>query len=134
DRDILLPDRRNLFAYPLGPGGTENTFQHAGGEAIFNLPNGLHGFMLVNAVGTRIDKAPTAIVSDPRRPDRAVEPGVSCMSCHLTGIQPKTDQIRAHVAGNAAAFPKNDAELVRALYPPETALTKFMEEDAWRFR
>ena len=22
DRDILLPDRRNLFAYPLGPGGT----------------------------------------------------------------------------------------------------------------
>ena len=46
--------------------------------------------MLVDANNRRIDKAPTAIVSDPRRPDRAVEPGVSCMSCHLTGIQPKT--------------------------------------------
>ena len=30
DRGNLLPDRRNLFAYPLGPGSTDNTFQHAG--------------------------------------------------------------------------------------------------------
>jgi WD40 repeat protein len=134
ERQNLRPDRRNLFAFPLGPGTTDGTFQHAGGEIIWHLPNGLLGFMLVDANNRRIDKAPTAIVSDPRRPDRAVEPGVSCMSCHSTGIQPKTDQIRAHVARNAAAFPKNDAELVRALYPPETALTKFMEEDAERFR
>ena len=43
DRDLLLPDRRNVFAYPLGPGLADNAFQHAGGEIIFNLPNGLHG-------------------------------------------------------------------------------------------
>ena len=30
DRDLLLPDRRNLFAYPLGPGFGEATFRHAG--------------------------------------------------------------------------------------------------------
>ena len=32
-----------------GPGLGENGFQHAGGEAIFNLPNGLHAYILVNA-------------------------------------------------------------------------------------
>src|SRR5262245_36752751 len=108
ERDLLLPDRRNIFAYPLGPGGTDNTFQHAGGEVIFNLPNGLHAFLLVNADNVRIDKGPTAIVSDPRRPDRAVEPGVSCMSCHVTGILQKSDQVRDHVARNAKAFSRND--------------------------
>src|SRR5262249_44313244 len=39
DRGVLAPDRRNAFAYPLGPGNLDNTFQHAGGEAIFSLPN-----------------------------------------------------------------------------------------------
>src|SRR5262245_51248820 len=56
------------------------------------------------------------------------------MSCHLTGIQPKVDQIRAHVARNPAAFSKADTELVRALYLPEQTMTKLMEEDAERFR
>jgi WD40 repeat protein len=134
ERDLLLPDRRNIFAYPLGPGGTDNTFQHAGGEVIFNLPNGLHAFLLVNANNVRLDKGPIAIVSDPKRPDRAVEAGVSCMGCHLTGILPKSDQIRAHVAKNAKAFSKTDAELVRALYPPEAKMKSLMEDDAERFR
>src|SRR5439155_16889193 len=133
-RQDLLPDRRNLFAYPLGPGNTDTTFQHAGGEIIWHLPNGLLGFMLVNANDARIDKAPTAIVSDPRRPDRAVEPGVSCLSCHVGGIQPKADQVRSHVARNPTAYPKADAEIVRALYPPEADMTRLMTADAERFR
>src|SRR5262249_32944258 len=97
ERNILLPDRRNIFAYPLGPNAGENGFQHAGGEVIFNLPNGLQGYVLVNANNQRLDKGPTAIVSDPKRPDRAVEAGISCMNCHARGIIPKDDQIRAHV-------------------------------------
>jgi WD40 repeat protein len=133
-RQDALPDRRNLFAYPLGPGNTDSAFKHAGGEIIWHLPNGLLGFMLVNANDVRIDKAPTAIVSDPRRPDRAVEPGVSCMSCHTGGIQPKSDQLREHVARNPGAYPKADAEIVRALYPPEAEMTRLMTADAERFR
>src|SRR5262249_24742039 len=65
--------RQNLFAHPLGPGDCLTTFQHDGGEIIFNLPNGLQAYLLVAGDGRRIDKGPTAIVSDPRRPDRAVE-------------------------------------------------------------
>ncbi|MFL5244917.1 MAG: c-type cytochrome domain-containing protein [Gemmataceae bacterium] len=134
DRDNLLPDRRNLFAYPLGPGTGDNTFQHAGGEIIFNLPNGLQAYMLVNAVNDRVNKAPTAIVSDPRRPDRAVEPGISCMSCHLPGIIQKADQIRDHVAKNPKQFSKAAAELIGALYPPEKKMKGLMDEDAERYQ
>jgi WD40 repeat protein/mono/diheme cytochrome c family protein len=134
DRDNLLPDRRNLFAYPLGPGQTDNTFQHAAGEAIFSLPNGLQGYILINANNVRIDKGATAIVSDPKRPDRAVEPGVSCINCHARGILPKDDQIRDHVDKNAKAFSKADAALIKALYPPVAKTRAFMDEDAERFR
>lgn len=134
ERDLLLPDRRNIFAYPLGPGGTENTFQHAGGEIIFNLPNGLHAYMLVNADNNRLDKGPIAIVSDPRRPDRAVEAGVSCMGCHITGILQKSDQIRAHVEKNTKAFTRADRDLIKALYPPEAKMKSLMDEDADRFQ
>ncbi len=134
DRGLLLPDRRNVFAYPLGPGNLDTNFQHIGGEVIFNLPNGLHAFMLVNANNQRIDKASTAIVSDAKRPDRAVETGVSCMSCHYRGINPKDDQVRDHVDKNPKAFSKADAEVIRALYVPKDKMHKLMEEDAERFR
>ncbi len=135
NRDLLLPDRRNLFAYPLGPGfsGT-TTFQHAAGEAIFNLPNGLQGYLLVNANDVRQNKGNNAIVSDPKRPDRAVEAGVSCMSCHAGGINPKDDQIRDHVAKNAKSFPQKDANLIRALYAPKDKMRALMDEDSERFR
>jgi WD40 repeat protein/mono/diheme cytochrome c family protein len=128
-----LPDRRNVFAFPLGPGLVESPFQHAGGEAIFALPNGLHGYVIVRADNVRLDKAPTAIVSDPKRPDRAVEAGVSCMSCHLTGINPKADQVRDHLEKNPKAFSRTDAELIRGLYPPKDVSLKLMEEDAKKY-
>jgi len=129
----LLPDRRNVFAFPLGPGLVEQPFQHAGGEAIFDLPNGLHGYVIVRADNVRLDKAPTAVVSDPKRPDRAVEAGVSCMSCHLTGINPKADQVRDHLEKNPKAFRRTDAEMIRGLYPPKEKSLKLMDEDAKRY-
>ncbi|HEX5268976.1 MAG TPA: c-type cytochrome domain-containing protein, partial [Gemmataceae bacterium] len=134
ERGTLLPDRRNLFAYPLGPGSAGNVFQHAGGEVIFNLPNGLQGYMIVNANNQRLDRAPTAIVGDAKRPDKAVESGVSCMSCHYRGINPKDDQIRDYVDKNPKAFSKSDAELIRALYVPAKKMRALMDDDAERFR
>ena len=135
ERDLLLPDRRNIFAYPLGPGfGDNGGFQHAGGEAIFNLPNGLQAYILVNAANTRIDKGPTAIVSDPKRPDRAVEAGVSCMSCHASGILLKEDQMRDHIGRNPKLFARNEADLIRALYIPRDKMTALMKEDGERFQ
>jgi WD40 repeat protein/mono/diheme cytochrome c family protein len=130
----LVPDRRNIFAFPLGPGGlAENPFQHAGGEAIFALPNGLHAYYLVNAENARLNKGPLNIVSDPKRPDRAVEAGVSCMSCHVTGILPKADQVIEHLAKNPKAFKREETDVIRALYPGKDAVLKLMEADAKKY-
>jgi tetratricopeptide (TPR) repeat protein/mono/diheme cytochrome c family protein len=126
--------RQNLFAHPLGPGDDDGSFRQDGGEIIFNLPNGLQAYMLVNGAGKRIDKGPTAIVSDPRRPDRAVENGLSCMSCHAKGMIEKGDQVRDHVRKNAGAFTKEDVDTVLALYPPRDTFTDLLRADARRFQ
>ncbi len=124
--------RKNLFQHPLGPGTESGHFEHDGGEVIFNLPNGLQGYLLVDADGKRIDKGPTSIVSDPRRPDRAVVNGISCMSCHYAGIIRKEDEIRRHVQANLAAYP--EADDILALYPTADRLTELQDADARRFR
>lgn len=126
-------ERQNLFEHPLGPAPGRNSFTHAGGEIIFHLPNGLLGFLLVDGNGRRIDRAPIEIVSDPKRPDRVVETGVSCMSCHARGFLHKADQVRAHVDKNPQAFSKVDAASVRALYVTEAAFKAFIEDDSARY-
>jgi tetratricopeptide (TPR) repeat protein/mono/diheme cytochrome c family protein len=126
--------RQNLFAHPLGPGDGESAFRHDGGEIIFSLPNGLNAYMLADASGRRIDKGPQTIVSDPRRPDRAVENGISCMSCHARGMIAKDDQVRPHVTQNLAAFTKADQDTILALYPPRDKFAALLQEDSRRFK
>lgn len=125
-------DEKNLFARPLGPGKGEFAFQHAGGEIIFNLPNGLQGYLLVKSDGTRLDKAPITIVQDPDQPDHSVVNGISCMGCHDKGIKPKTDQIRATFA-NLQSVAQDTRNLVFALYRPATEMTRLQSADEARF-
>ncbi|MEM6692512.1 MAG: c-type cytochrome domain-containing protein, partial [Planctomycetota bacterium] len=60
----------NLNARPLGPKGAlserfeSQAFQHDGGEIIFGLPNGLHGYLLITETGDRIPQGPVDIVED----------------------------------------------------------------------
>lgn len=124
--------RKNLFQHPLGPGSDTDLFDHDGGEIIFSLPNGLQGYLLVDAKGNRIDKGPTSIVSDPRRPDRAVTNGVSCMACHYAGIISKGDDVRRAVEINLTGFSK--ADQILALYPPRKELDALYEENSQQFR
>ncbi len=126
--------RQNLFARPLGPGSSDADFLHDGGEIIFTLPNGLQAYFLTDNKGERIDKGPTAIVSDPRRPDRAVENGLSCMSCHARGIIEKNDQVRGHVLKNKGAFSESAFETLLALYPSNDKMIALMRADAKRFQ
>ncbi len=125
--------RQNIFDHPLGPLPGSGAFQPAGGEIIFHLPNGLQGYLLVDGQGRRVDKAPGDIVSDPKRPDRLVENGLSCMGCHFGGLLPKDDQVRVHVLKNPAAFSREDREAVLALYPPAGRLRALVKEDNDRF-
>jgi hypothetical protein len=113
--------RRNLFEFALDRrnfGG--NGFDFAGGEMIFQLPNGLSGYVLTDANGNRINQAPTAIVADPTRPDMAVSNGLSCFRCHHSGMIPYREMIRDHFEQNAFAFSRREVETVRSLYAPQS--------------
>ncbi len=114
--------RENVFAHPLD-------FVAAGGEIIFNLPNGFQAYLLVDKTGKRIDRAPTSIVSDPRRPDRTVENAVSCIGCHAAGIVPKPDQLR----DGAVGLERTDRERVQLLHPSADVMTGLYNQDRARF-
>lgn len=124
-------EQQNLFEHPLGPDGSSDSFRHDGGEIIFQLPNGMLGYMLTDANGNRIDRGPTNIVSDPRQPDRAVINGVSCMSCHYGGFIPKDDEVRKHVAANKTAY--SDFEKIMALYLTAEETDPKLESDTNKY-
>ncbi|MEX2174253.1 MAG: SHD1 domain-containing protein [Pirellulaceae bacterium] len=123
--------QQNLFEYPLGPSTEGDSFRHDGGEMIFTLPNGLQGYLLADEAGKRIDQGPTSIVSDPKRPDRTVTNGVSCMSCHYTGVIPKMDEVGGAVRANPKAF--DNADDILALYRDPKELGEVFDNDARRF-
>jgi mono/diheme cytochrome c family protein len=125
--------RQNLFEHPIGPTSGATSFQPAGGEMIFHLPNGLQAYMLVNGKGQRIDKGPTEIVADPRRPDQRVETGISCMSCHARGLLFKADQLRGHVETNAPVFGQAVVDTVRATHPRPARFKAQIEDDNIRY-
>ncbi len=124
--------KKNLFAHPAGKDGRD-TFAVDGGELIFSLPNGLQGYMLVGPNGERIDKGPLNVVSDPKRPDKAVVNGLSCMSCHAKGMIEKDDQVRAAVLDNPNGYSPEVLATVRALYPPADEFAKLVAQDKARF-
>ena len=122
---------KHLFEHPLD-------FQEDGGEIIFNLPNGLQAYLIVDANGGRIDEAPLAVVIDREGVRKGlgaeVINGISCMSCHARGINEKQDQVRNHIENNPNAFNRKDAETILALHVGPDELGQLMQEDADRFQ
>jgi mono/diheme cytochrome c family protein len=117
---------RNIFAHPLD-------FQEDGGEMIFNLDNGLQGYFIADAAGTRLDKAPNNVVQDPDSRDGTVEAGLSCMNCHqVDGQLEKPDEIRDFQL--SAGANANEIEQVLALYVPYEELKAAFDADINRYR
>ncbi len=94
---------QNILTHPL-------SFTPDGGEAIFNLPNGLQGYYITNASGSRLDAAPIQIVSNPAASNPKVRNGLSCFGCHTEGMKTFEDEVRAVIESNATpAFDKAHA-------------------------
>ncbi len=131
--------RAKLTRYPLGPLNlfpvgkhpySRQAFVHDGGEIVFNLPNGLQGYFLINGKDERIDEGPIAVVSDSLKTSGtpAIVTGLSCIACHAQGMKPFQDTIRL---GNGVF---GDAERkVLSLYPEIPVMDKLLAEDTDRF-
>ena len=118
-------ESQNIFTYPLD-------FTHDGGEIIFNLPNGLQAYLLIDANGVRLDDAPINIVSNPAASDPTVRNGLSCIGCHTQGMRKFEDSVRAVIEQDDNP-PYNKAHALR-LYPEQSVLDDLVEKDTLRFQ
>ena len=116
---------QNIFNYPLD-------FTHDGGEVIFNLPNGLQAYYLVNAIGSRLDEAPINIVSNPAASDPTVRNGISCFGCHTEGMKTFEDQVRAVI--ESKTNPTYDKAQALRLYVEQSEMDAFVGEDMERYK
>jgi serine/threonine-protein kinase len=126
----------DLVKLPLGPRFNGNphpqlAFAQAGGEIIFNLPNGLQGYLLVNAKDERIDEGPIDVVGDATKTSgsNVIVTGLSCMACHKHGmVAPPRDTIRE----GAAVFGPARRKVERLLAEPKH-FAELLQEDEERF-
>lgn len=117
---------KNIFLNPLN-------FREDGGEYIFNLPNGLQGYLIANSVGKRLDEAPISIVRD--RTNGADNPvvrnGRSCIGCHTSGMNTFNDEVRPNV--ELQQKPDFDRDHALALYVPQPELNRLFDQDRAKF-
>ena len=118
-------DAQNIFTHPL-------SFERDGGEVIFNLPNGLQAYYIADKSGTRINVAPTEIVSDPAAKDPAVHNGLSCIGCHTEGMKTFTDQVRSVI--EQTANPLYDKDYALLLYVTQDRMDALIAEDTARYK
>ena len=116
---------QNIFTHPL-------SFTHDGGEVIFNLPNGLQGYLIVTASGFRLDAAPIDIVSNPAASDPTVRTGLSCFGCHIEGMNTFEDQVRTVIESNTN--PSYDKAQALRLYVEKSEMDALLQEDIEKYR
>ena len=116
---------QNIFTHPL-------SFEHDGGEIVFNLPNGLQAYYLADAGGNRLDEAPIKIVRNPAASDPTVRNGLSCIGCHTEGMKSFEDQVRDVVEQNPDP-PFNKDRALR-LYAEKLVMEALVKEDTQRYR
>jgi hypothetical protein len=113
----------SIFSDPLD-------FAFAGGEAIFNLPNGLQAYYVAAANGDRLATAPIGVVIDPAQNNGLVTNGASCHSCHNIGMITFTDSVRQYVIDNKFEFDADTFEDVMESYPEASVFQAQMDRDS----
>jgi serine/threonine-protein kinase len=134
----------NLMTRPLGPVSFQNNFgrkypytdvafEQDGGEMIFNLPNGMQAYFLVNGKDEFIPKGPSDVVEDGKLKGSGTSEiinGLSCMVCHKDGmIDVPKDEVRNGTSLDSSEFMKK----VRFIYVPNPAFNKLVARDRGQF-
>ncbi len=121
-----------------GSTGTQNVFTHPlsfkadGGEIIFNLPNGLQAYYILDASGNRLNSAPPEIVIDPSARDPIVHNGLSCIGCHTEGTKRFEDEVRGVI--NRTVNPGFDKAQALRLYVERATIEGLLAQDSERYR
>jgi hypothetical protein len=129
ERHLISEERGALWlTYDFSAGaGTSNVLTHpldfvsTSSEISFDLPNGFPAYLIVDAAGNRLAKAPNNAVQDPLARDLALEAGISCISCHAgENLLPHADKVHA----SAPLTISDPAVLSRVLtlYPVQATL------------
>jgi len=114
--------RENIFSNPLD-------FQADASEIIFSLPNGMHGYMLVNALGNRLDVGDDRVVTDSTQRSGNVINGISCIGCHDAGFKFKKDEVRPFV-DQSVNFGVQTKEIVDKIYVAPDVFQSVVSEDS----
>jgi hypothetical protein len=109
-----------LFNEPLD-------FQAVGSEAIFSLPNGLHGYAIFDENGQTIEESD--ILFDTLQDNFPVTSAVSCMTCHSRGFLQVRDEVRGFVNANRLDFNSDEVDLVNDVYPGIDAMDDLISAD-----
>ncbi len=114
--------KENIFSNPLD-------FQQDASEIIFSLPNGMHGYMLVNALGNRLDQGDDRVVRDATQRNGNVINGISCIGCHDAGFKFKKDEVRPFV-DQSVNFDVQTKEVVDKLYAAPDVFQSVVSDDS----
>lgn len=128
----------NIARFPLGPAFKDNKYnQHAfkedGSEIVYERMNGMLGYMIADAEGNRIDRAPVSIVwnKDMKGGDNPeVVNGVTCMQCHRKGFRDFTDVLKS---GHALQDPEATVFLLDIIPDTKTMQEKYLTPDSNRY-
>ncbi|MFK7818439.1 MAG: c-type cytochrome domain-containing protein [Planctomycetaceae bacterium] len=116
---------QNMFVDPL-------EFHFAGGEMIWNLPNGLQAYLVTDNLGKRINEAPTSIVTDKFAEDKVVRNGLACMRCHDRGMKRFSDNIRPAFVSLPDSTGLNKSDILR-LYVAKKEMDEYLDRDEKKF-
>jgi hypothetical protein len=129
ERHLISEERGALWlTYDFSAGaGASNVLTHpldfvsTSSEIAFDLPNGFPAYLIVDAAGNRLDKAPNNAVQDPLARDLALEAGISCISCHAgKNLLPHADKV--HAAAPLIISDPAVLSRVLTLYPAQATL------------
>ena len=128
----------NPLIFPLGPFRenypiADKSFIHQGSEILFNLPNGMQGYLVVDADDRRVNEAPTSVLKDKNEfsGSPTLVNGISCIACHAQGMNNVSDQVRKEATGKK--FSGDLLDWVEAIYPGKDTMDGFLNRDRKQF-